>query len=159
MCCWVRELVFLVVSGLNIDEYSQVVVPRCHFDACARELGAELVEATRADTFYWAVDPPSGDRRMVGGLLGKVRYPYWPVLSVDVFCGGYFTALPKYRRGIVLDFPVALMRRSMEDILGKNGFKYPKEFSQCRIVWFAWFPLNVLLCNSLGRSKLVAFEA
>ena len=72
MCGWVRELVFFVISGLNVDEYTQVVVPRCHFYACSRELGAKLVEATRADTFYWTIDPPGGDRRMVGGLLGKV---------------------------------------------------------------------------------------
>ena len=69
---WVRELVFFVVSALKVDEYSQIVVPRCHFYACSRELGAELVEATRADTFDWTIDPPGGDRRMVGGLLGKI---------------------------------------------------------------------------------------
>ena len=67
-----RELVFLIFSALNVDEYSQVVVPRCHFYACSRELGAQLVEATRADTFDWTIDPPGGDRRMMGGLLGKV---------------------------------------------------------------------------------------
>ena len=74
-------------------------------------------------------------------------------------CGGFFTALSKYRRDTVLDFPITLMRRSVEDVLSKNGFKYPKEFSQCRIVWFAWFSLNVFLCTILGPSKLIAIEA
>lgn len=40
--------------------------------------------------------------------------------------GGFLTAFSKYRRGIVLDFPVALMRRSMEGLLGQEWLQIPE---------------------------------
>jgi hypothetical protein len=61
----VGKLVLLVVPVLQVDEDTQVVVSGNDFDAGSRELCAQLVVSTRRDSFLGAIDPESGDWRVV----------------------------------------------------------------------------------------------
>jgi len=54
--CRVRELVLLVVAPGKRDEDPEIVFPGRHFNACACELGGELVKASGCETFFRTVD-------------------------------------------------------------------------------------------------------
>lgn len=56
MCVGVGQLVFFIVSLLDVDEYAQVVLAGADADTCASELCAELVEAAGCDAAFGAVD-------------------------------------------------------------------------------------------------------
>lgn len=74
MGVWVSQLVFLVVSLLDVDEDSKVVLAGAHANAGACELGADLVESARGDSPLRAVNVKGRDWGMVGGLFGEVAH-------------------------------------------------------------------------------------
>jgi hypothetical protein len=50
------QLVFFIISLLDVDEYAQIVLAGANADTGASELCAELVEAASCDAAFGTVD-------------------------------------------------------------------------------------------------------
>lgn len=60
--------------------------PWGYSDASPGEFGAQLVKTASGNTLGGAVNEEGGNGGVVGGLLGNVRHPNWPVLGVGMPC-------------------------------------------------------------------------
>jgi len=103
------ELVFLVVSVLQIDEDAQVVCTSHYAYARAGKLGTELIVAPRADAFFRTINVEGGDWRMMRGLLGDIgdRYKLAVAFETAGAARGQRVGCLKGRVG-VFDLPIAL---------------------------------------------------
>ena len=72
-----RELIFLVVSALNVDENAEIVSSWRHPNTGSCEFCAELIESSSCETFFGTIDEESRDRRVVRSLFGQIRHPYF----------------------------------------------------------------------------------
>lgn len=50
---------------------------------------------------------------MVRSLLSDIRYSDLLVLGVDMLCSRFFVRLAEYWWGVIFDFPVTLVTRSL----------------------------------------------
>ena len=70
--CRVLQLISLVITLVQGDEDSQVVLAGHDLNRSARELGRDLVIAPGIETLLRAADVEGADWRVVGGLLSQV---------------------------------------------------------------------------------------
>lgn len=110
------KLICLIVPPVQIDKYALVVDAGDDSDACACELGTELIEATSRDAFLGTIDVVGRYRRVVGSLLGEIRYGN--LLASGRALSGYevgFCFMPLKGRGGILNFPSTLTYVSREE--------------------------------------------
>ena len=66
------KLILFIVSVLQSNENAQIMRSSHNTYASTCEFGAYLVVTLRTNAFFRAIDVESGNRRVVGGLFGKV---------------------------------------------------------------------------------------
>ena len=72
MCNWMSQLVLLIVSVFQVDEYAQIMYSWRNSYTGACEFGAYLIETAGADSFHGAIDKKGGYRGMMRSLLGDI---------------------------------------------------------------------------------------
>lgn len=77
MGSWVLELVGLVVSFVDRDEDSEVVLPRHDLDRGTGELGHDLIKTAGVDSLFGAIDVEGAHRGVVRRLLRQVANADW----------------------------------------------------------------------------------
>lgn len=68
------QLVFLIVPRCDIDEYAEVVSAGGDSNRSSSKFCANLIKASRKDTFLRAVDVEGRYGGVVRGLLGQIGY-------------------------------------------------------------------------------------
>lgn len=77
------ELIFLIVSVLQIDKYPEIVYSRRHPYASSCEFRTQLVESTGGETFCRTIDEESGYWWVVGCLFGEIGHSKFLVWIVN----------------------------------------------------------------------------
>jgi len=67
------QLIFFIISVVESDPNSSIVLARCYANCCACEFCRYLIETTCTETAGRARDPEGGDWGMVAGLFGEER--------------------------------------------------------------------------------------
>ena len=107
-----RHLVLFIAPLLDVDEDSPVIFTRHNTDACASELGTDLIKTPSRNTTVGTFDVESGHWRMVRRLFGQVAYigqfSTATIINRSVPILAVWTGGNRYSRCAVLDFPFAL---------------------------------------------------
>jgi hypothetical protein len=103
---WVSQLVFLIISLLDVNKDSEVVLAGADTNAGACELGADLIESPRGDSPLGAVNVEGRDWGMMGGLFGEVADFDFFVAVLDA--GGADAGEVLFFGDVVIDIPTAL---------------------------------------------------
>lgn len=105
------HLVFFIVPLLDVDENSPVIFSWRNTDACAGELGTDLIEAPSRNATFGAFYVEGRHWRMVRRLFGQVAYLDRLLTTIINRSSPTLTACAEGNgnsRGGVLNFPLAL---------------------------------------------------
>ena len=152
------ELIFLVASAFDIDEYAEIMCPRGDPYASTRKFSAELIEATSGDALLGAVYEERGDRGMMRCLFGQIRYPYGLVgLGICRSRGLWY--VPHNWGRCVFDFPIALHKHQSSRRFLPFALAYPEKLPQRGVVRLARLAFDVFLEANQLRASETASQA